>query len=136
MKVEILSNFIKSDSRGNLAVVEGSKNIPFDIKRVYYIWDYPKNIMRGAHAHYETRQAMICLKGSCKVTFDDAKSKKEIFLDSNKSILMIEPYVWHEMQSLSDDCMLIVFADKEYNESDYIRSYEDFLDIMKTGNAS
>jgi dTDP-4-dehydrorhamnose 3,5-epimerase-like enzyme len=135
MKIEILDNFVKSDPRGSLAVVEGMKNIPFDIKRVYYIWGFPKNVTRGAHAHHKTRQAMICLKGSCKVLFDDAKSKEEITLDANNSIVMIEPYQWHTMEALEDDCMLLVFADQEYNEADYIRSYDEFIDIMKT-NAS
>lgn len=132
MQIELLDNFVKSDSRGNLAVIEGLKNIPFEIKRVYYIWDFPKEVLRGAHAHHKTRQAMVCVKGSCQVFFDDASKKEEVILDSNNSILMIEPYQWHEMKSLTDECILLVLADALYDEADYIRSYEEFLDIMKT----
>ena len=131
MALETIQNFIKSDERGNLAVIEGLKNIPFEIKRIYYIWDFAKDTLRGAHAHHKTRQAMVCIKGAVQVFFDDGQKKEEIILDSNQSILMIEPYHWHEMKSLDDECILLVLADAAYDEKDYIRSYQNFLDLMK-----
>ena len=121
----------KGDDRGSLVALESAKNIPFEIKRVYYIFDTKSDVVRGLHAHKDLLQVMVCLKGSCRVVLDDGLITEEIELNSCDKGLVIEKMVWHEMYDFSADCVLLVLANEYYDESDYIRDYDDFLEIMK-----
>ena len=121
----------KGDDRGSLVALESNKNIPFEIKRVYYIFDTKSGVVRGLHAHKDLSQVMVCLKGSCRVLLDNGLITKEVELNSCDKGLVIERMVWHEMHDFSADCVLLVLANEYYDESDYIRNYDDFLEIMK-----
>lgn len=115
------------DSRGNLIALEAMKNIPINIQRVYYIWGLNKE-PRGFHAHRITKQVLICIQGSLELLFDDGKGmKKNIHLSSPSEGVFIDTWLWHEMHNFSDNCILVVLASHQYDESDYIRSYDKFL---------
>lgn len=114
------------DDRGSLVALEGNKNIPFSIKRVYYLFDLQSDIPRGFHAHKELIQVAVCVKGHCDILMDDGKSKEVVTLDSPDKGLLIDIMQWHEMQNFSDGCVLLVLASDYYCENDYIRSYDEF----------
>lgn len=116
----------KGDERGALVVVEQYKDIPIEIKRVYYMFDTLSGVRRGFHAHKKLTQIAITVKGSCKFLLDDGDRVEHVLLDSPTAGLIIEPMVWHEMYDYSDDCVLMVLADDYYNEDDYIRDYNQF----------
>lgn len=116
------------DERGSLVVLESDKNIPFDVKRIYYIYGAKPDIPRGFHAHKELSQIAFCLKGKCKMLMENGIDKEEVWLDQPNKGLLIPPMVWHEMHDFSDDCVLLVLASDFYDESDYIRKYDDFID--------
>lgn len=118
------------DERGLLVAIEENRHIPFNIKRVYYMYDTQEKVRRGYHAHKKTTQVAIVLKGSCKFLFDDGRTKQDISLDNPAIGLLIEPLMWHEMYDFSDDCILMVLADDFYDESDYIRNYDDFVKLV------
>jgi dTDP-4-dehydrorhamnose 3,5-epimerase-like enzyme len=117
------------DERGSLVAVEigMEKAVPFDIKRVYYIYHTAGGVSRGYHAHKKLKQVAICLAGKCRMVLDDGNSREEVWLDSPTKGLVIEDMVWREMHDFSQDCVLLVLASEHYDESDYIRSYEDFI---------
>lgn len=117
------------DERGALTVIESMNNIPFDIKRVFYIYGTASGIRRGFHAHYKTRQVLISVAGNCKVHLDNTKRKKEVELDSPTKALILEPNDWHEMYDFSPDCVLLVLASELYQAEDYIRNYDKFLEV-------
>lgn len=119
------------DARGNLVALEGNKNIPFSIKRVYYLFDLQSDIPRGFHAHKELVQVAVCVKGRCDILMDDGKNKEIVALDSPDKGLLIDVMQWHEMKNFSDDCVLLVLASDVYDEADYIRSYEQFQNEVK-----
>lgn len=120
---------ILGDNRGKLSVIESLVNIPFEVKRVFYIYDTKKDVRRGYHAHRKTRQALISVSGACKVYLDNTVRKDDIILDSPNKILILEPNDWHEMYDFSDDCVLLVLASELYDSKDYIRDYHEFLKI-------
>lgn len=122
---------IIGDNRGSLIALETFQNIPFDIKRVYYIFDTLSGVSRGFHAHRDLKQILVCVKGSCRILLDDGKHKKSITLDNPQTGLLIEDLVWHEMHDFSEDCVLLVLASEYYDESDYIRDYDNFLELVK-----
>jgi dTDP-4-dehydrorhamnose 3,5-epimerase-like enzyme len=126
MEVKIVDFEVNGDDRGLLVSLEQNKNIPFDIKRVYYIFDTKEGIRRGFHAHKNLKQVLVCISGSCKILLDNGKEKKEILLDSPKNGLLVDSVVWREMFDFSDNCVLMVVASELYNESDYIRDYREF----------
>ncbi|MEY0099055.1 sugar 3,4-ketoisomerase [Providencia stuartii] len=128
MKLANIINFNKlGDKRGSLVSLEQNKNIPFDIKRIYYIFDTKEGVSRGFHAHKNLQQIAICLKGSCRFLLDDGNTREEIILDSPDTGLYINNFIWREMHDFSEDCVLMVLASELYDESDYIRNYDDFL---------
>jgi dTDP-4-dehydrorhamnose 3,5-epimerase-like enzyme len=132
MKVEFVNFDIKGDNRGNLIAIEQLKNIPFEIQRVYYIFNTKEGVRRGFHAHKNLKQMAVCLSGSRKFLLDDGKEKiDEVVLDSSQKGLLIENMVWHEMYDFSVDCILLVLASEYYNENDYIRDYNEFLKECK-----
>ncbi len=130
MKINIRSI---GDERGSLIALESNINIPFDIKRVYYIFDTKNGVRRGFHAHKNLQQVLIAVAGSCKILLDDGKSnKQELLLNSPNQGLLIDSLLWREMFDFSTDCVLLVLASDYYNEDDYIRNYNDFLEYVKT----
>jgi len=114
------------DERGHLVAVESEMSIPFAIQRVYYIFDTKDGVERGFHAHKALRQVAISVIGSCEIVLDDGDSSETVLLDSPTKGLCIEPGVWRVMRDFSPDCVLLVFADQHYDESDYIRNYDEF----------
>ncbi|HHR6080931.1 TPA: sugar 3,4-ketoisomerase [Providencia alcalifaciens] len=115
------------DERGSLISLEQHKNIPFEVKRIYYIFGTKEGVSRGFHAHKNLEQVAICLKGSCRFLLDDGKNKEEIVLNDPSIGLYISNVTWREMHDFSEDCVLIVLASELYDESDYIRDYNEFL---------
>ena len=114
------------DDRGSLISLEQHKNIPFEVKRIYYIFGTKEGVSRGFHAHKNLEQVANCVKGSCRFLLDDGKNKEEIVLDDPSIGLYISNVTWREMHDFSEDCVLIVLASELYDESDYIRNYQDF----------
>ncbi|KTS25996.1 MULTISPECIES: sugar 3,4-ketoisomerase [Pantoea] len=131
MKVELLPLQIHGDERGSLVSLERDTNIPFEIRRVYYIFNTKKGVTRGYHAHKELKQVAIALKGSCEFLLDDGKERVKIFLNNPSQGLLIDSCIWREMSNFSEDCVLLILASHEYDESDYIRDYNYFIDVMK-----
>lgn len=115
------------DERGQLVAIEEGKDIPFRIMRVYYIFGTTKGITRGKHAHRTLEQILICIHGSCKVLLDNGYERKIVLLEKPYEGLYIANCTWREMFDFSDDCVLLVLASKHYDEADYIRDYEEFL---------
>lgn len=121
---------VLGDERGSLIAIEGNMDIPFTIKRIYYIFAVQNGMRRGFHAHRELKQVLICVSGSCKILLDDGQTKETILLDSPSRGLLIDKMLWREMYDFSPDAVLLVLASEHYSESDYIRDYEKFLDVV------
>ena len=119
------------DERGSLIAIEEGYNAPFDIKRVYYIFDTKEGVERGFHAHINLKQIAIAVKGSCTFVLDDGNTRNEVKLDTPNQGLLIEGLTWREMKDFSSDCVLVVLASEHYDESDYIRDYNKFLEMTK-----
>lgn len=115
------------DERGQLIAIETLKDIPFEVKRVYYIFDTKEGVRRGFHAHKSLQQILICVHGSCKIHLDNGAEKEEVLLDSPETGLYITSDTWREMYDFSPDAVLLVLASEHYTESDYIRNYDEFL---------
>ncbi|WP_270689641.1 sugar 3,4-ketoisomerase [Aeromonas sp. D3] len=118
---------VLGDERGSLVALQRNRNIPFEIKRVYYIYGTQKGVARGFHAHKELKQVAICLSGSCRFVMDDGVQKNEVILNSPSQGLLIDVMQWHEMYDFSEDCILLVLASDIYDEADYIRSYNEYI---------
>lgn len=118
------------DERGQLVSLEEDTDIPFKIKRVYFMYDTVDNVVRGHHAHKNLQQILFCVHGSCKVRLDNGKEKKVVPLEKPYEGLYIPNNMWREMFDFSPDAVLMVLASEVYNEDDYIRDYRDFLDFM------
>lgn len=124
------------DSRGQLVALEigKEKNIPFDIQRVYYIYNTGGGVSRGYHAHRNLNQVVICLSGSCVMVLDDGFDRKEILMQDPTRGLLIESFVWREMHHFSENCVLLVLASEHYDSNDYIRDYSYFKkEVMQRG---
>lgn len=119
------------DERGSLIALEENHNVPFDVKRVYYIFETKAGVRRGFHAHKNLKQIAICITGSCIFHLDDGQCKKDILLNSPTQGLFIDGLIWREMYDFSRDCVLMVLADSYFDDKDYIRNYDDFLKIVK-----
>ncbi|MBL0550672.1 WxcM-like domain-containing protein [Aeromonas caviae] len=129
--IKLIDFPVLGDERGSLLALEGNKNIPFDIKRVYYIYGTQNGVARGFHAHKELKQVAICLNGSCRFVMDNGIEKSDVVLNSPSQGLLIDTMQWHEMYDFSSDCILLVLASNVYDEADYIRNYDDFLTFAK-----
>ena len=121
---------ILGDERGSLIALEASKNIPFAIKRVYYIFGTKQDVARGFHAHKKLEQIAVCVSGRCRMVLDNGLTRESVWLDSPSKAIYIGSMLWHEMHDFSADCVLLVLASEYYDESDYIRNYEDFLECI------
>lgn len=130
MDIKLIQFQSHGDDRGSLVSLEENKNIPFDIKRVYYLFNTKNKVRRGFHAHRKLKQLAIVLKGSCRFELDDGNEKIELLLDNPAQGLYIESFVWREMFDFSEDCVLMVLADSVYDEGDYIRDYEEFMRLV------
>ena len=122
---------IIGDNRGSLISIESKIDVPFEIKRVYYIFGNKNNVRRGFHAHKNLQQVLIAVAGSCKILLDNGKNKQEVLLDLPSKGLLIKDCMWREMFDFSSDCVLLVLANEHYDENDYIRDYNQFLDLWK-----
>lgn len=116
-----------SDRKGNLTVVENGQTLPFDVKRVYYLYDVPGGENRGAHAHKELSQLIIAASGSFTVTLDDGKSKRSFFLNRPYQGLYVKPGMWRDLEDFSSGAVCMVLASDVYKKDDYIRDYNEFL---------
>jgi oxalate decarboxylase/phosphoglucose isomerase-like protein (cupin superfamily) len=121
------------DPRGNLTFVEGGSHIPFDILRVYYLYDVPGGSERGGHAHKELHQFIIAMSGSFDIVLDDGKNKKRIHLCRSYYGLYVPPMIWREIDNFSTSSVCMVLASNRYEESDYYRDYEEFLRARALG---
>lgn len=128
---ELIEFDVIGDDRGNLVSLESFKNIPFDIKRVYYIFETKHEVERGFHAHINLEQVAICLSGSVDFILDNGQSRKTVLLDSRSKGILIKGLIWREMKNFSKDAVVVVIANNYYDESDYIRDYHKFLASVK-----
>ena len=111
---------------GNITVIENRKSIPFDIKRIYYLYDIPGGEKRGGHAHKELRQLIVAASGSFTVLLDDGINKKIVHLNRPNYGLLVVPGIWRELEDFSSGAICLVLASLKYSESDYIRIYDEF----------
>ena len=118
------------DDRGSLVALESSKTVPFDIKRVYYIFGTQPGVARGFHAHRKLQQVAVCVTGKCRMILDDGIHREEAWLDSPTKGLIIGDRIWREMHDFSSDCVLLVLASEYYDEADYIRDYAHFKECI------
>jgi hypothetical protein len=120
-----------SDRKGNLSVVQNGDTIPFDVKRVYYLYDVPGGESRGAHAHKELSQLIIAASGSFTVTLDDGKVKRSFLLNRPYQGLLVVPGIWRDLDDFSSGSVCMVLASHPYDKEDYIRNYDEFLEYKK-----
>lgn len=118
------------DDRGSLVALEANKSIPFDIKRLYYIFGTKEGVSRGFHAHRNLKQVAVCVTGACRFVLDNGKAREQITLDTSTTGLVIEDLTWREMHDFTPDCVLMVLASEYYDETDYIRDYQEFLKVV------
>jgi hypothetical protein len=128
--MSITEHRIFGDSRGHLVAIEGFVDVPFEVKRVFYIYGAGPETTRGHHSHHQTRQYLISINGSCRVTLDDGKQKITYDLDRPNVGLLQDSRVWGTMQDFSSDCVLLVLASEHFVEADYIRDYDEFLKVV------
>lgn len=131
MEIKLIQLQTHGDDRGSLVALEEGENIPFHIKRVYYMFKTKHGIHRGFHAHKKLKQVAIAVRGSCRFILDDGSERIEILLDNPSQGLLIESFMWREMCDFSDDCVLMVLADSLYDESDYVRDYSEFMSAVR-----
>lgn len=122
---------IHGDERGSLIALESCKNVPFDIRRVYFLYGTKAGVRRGFHAHKDLMQIAVVVHGACSFLLDDGVRQVNLDLSEPNTGLLIEPMIWHEMYDFSDDCVLMVLASDFYDEKDYIRNYEEFIEGCK-----
>ena len=120
-----------ADPRGNLTFVEGGQHIPFDIKRVYYLYDVPGGAERGGHAHKELSQLIIAMSGSFDVVLDDGVEKRTFHLNRSYYGLYICPMIWRELTNFSSGSVCLVLASNYFDEDDYYRNYDNFISDVK-----
>ena len=132
MQDKIINFKVMGDERGSLIALEENHNVPFDVKRVFYIYGTRGGVSRGQHSHYKTKQLLIAVNGGCIVTLDDGRNKKETYTLNKPNVgLLQDELIWGSMHDFSHDCVLMVLADSYYDDKDYIRNYADFLKVVK-----
>lgn len=120
-----------SDRKGNLSVVENGKTLPFDVKRVYYLYDVPGGENRGSHAHRKLEQLIVAASGSFRVTLDDGNVKRSFVLNRPYQGLYVKPGMWRDLEDFSSGAVCLVLASEPYDPNDYIRDYNDFVKYRK-----
>ena len=133
MNYRLIDMKVFGDERGKLISLEGNKNIPFDIKRVYWIFDTAPDQDRGMHAHKNLEQIIVAIDGACQFVLDDGKTRETIWLNRPDVGLYIGKNMWREMKNFSYGCKLMVLASKYYDEKEYIRNYDEFLKEVNNG---
>ena len=131
MNYKIIDMDVHGDNRGKLIAIESNRNIPFCIKRVYWIYDTLPNEERGHHSHPDMEQVVVAINGSCKFELDDGITKKSIVLNRPDKGLYIGKNIWRVMKNFSYGCKLMVLASDYYDEKEYIRDYDEFLRSAK-----
>ena len=131
MITEIQEFKVLGDHRGQLIALEENRQIPFEVKRVFYIYGTQEGVPRGNHSHYKTKQFLVAVHGSCKVTLDNGKEKSTFDLNEPNIGLFQDALIWGTMHDFSPDCVLMVLADAYYDASDYITDYDKFLEVVK-----
>jgi dTDP-4-dehydrorhamnose 3,5-epimerase-like enzyme len=126
MKPTLINFKPLGDERGSLIAIEAGKTVPFDVRRVYYIFATKEGVERGFHAHKALNQVAVAVTGSCEMVLDDGATRTTVLMDSSQKGVLIGPGIWRVMRNFSSDCVLLVLADQHYNEADYIRDYEEF----------
>ena len=134
MKIQKISFQQRGDDRGCLSVAEFGKELPFSVKRIYYIYNVIDGKRRGYHAHKKLQQIIFCISGKCNVMLTDGKEKVNLLLDKPYEAIYINDCIWREMYDFSEDAVLLVLASEIYDESDYIRDYDSFLQYRKNLN--
>ncbi|HQS71920.1 MAG TPA: FdtA/QdtA family cupin domain-containing protein [Sulfurovum sp.] len=129
MQDKIINFKVMGDERGSLIAFEENHNVPFDIKRVFYIYGTQEGVPRGQHSHFKTKELLVAINGGCKVTLDDGQKKETYTLNKPNVGLFKDALIWVAMHDFSQDCILMVLADTYYEDSDYIRDYDQFLEI-------
>ena len=124
---------VHSDPRGDLTFVEGGRHLPFDIARVYYLYNVPVDSVRGGHAHRELEQVIFALSGSFRVTVDDGTNRAEVWLNNPRQGLHINRLVWRELDRFSQGSVCMVLASMRYDEADYYRDYDEFMAAARVG---
>ena len=133
MNYRVIDFDVHGDSRGKLVALENNKEIPFEVKRVYYMFDTLPNESRGFHAHKNLEQIIIAMDGSCRFILDDGKKREQVLLNRPDVGLYIGKNMWREMHDFSYGCKLVVLASEFYDEKEYIRDYDEFLESIKNG---
>ena len=127
----VISLPVVSDPRGDLTFVEGGNHVPFQIRRVYYLYNVPVDSERGGHAHYDLEQVIFALSGSFRITVDDGFDRSEYWLRDPRSGLYVSRMIWREMDAFSQGAVCMVLASQPYLEADYIRDYEEYLRVVR-----
>ena len=122
---------VVEDERGKLVPIEGARDVPFEIARVYYLYEVVPGTERGFHAHRELQQWAVCLAGACTMTVDNGIQRHDVRLDSPDKGLFIGPLIWHEMRDFASGTVLMVLASAPYDEADYIREHDRFLALAR-----
>ncbi len=125
---------VKTESMGTLSFFEAKRDVPFEIKRIYYIYSAPEGTERGGHAHRKLKQILFCPFGKIEIVLDNGFERESVLLDSPSKGLIIGPGIWREMLWRKENSVLCVAASEYYNENDYIRDYEEFLIYEKETN--
>lgn len=125
----------RDEGRGVLVAIEGGRDVPFAIKRVYTLQKLTADAVRGGHAHQVLRQVIVCLAGSCFIDLDDGEDTQVVSLDNLGKGLLLEPMVWHELRRFSPDCVLMVLASEHYDDADYIHDRVEFRQRAKAARA-
>jgi len=131
MEVKLYDFPPHGDDRGQLIAIEEMQDIPFDVKRIYYIYDTLPGVRRGFHAHRNLQQILICVSGSCKIHLDNGFDTAEVLLDKPNVGLYISNDMWREMYDFSEGAVLLVLASQYYDEADYIRNYDAFIEMVR-----
>ncbi|MEI8216425.1 MAG: FdtA/QdtA family cupin domain-containing protein [Eubacteriales bacterium] len=120
-----------TDPRGNLSFIESGRHLPFDIKRIYYLYDIPEGESRGGHAHKNLQQLIIAIAGSFDVILDDGNDKKVFNLNQSNMGLYIQSMMWRELVNFSSNSVCLVLASEYYSEDDYFRNYDEFIKVIQ-----
>lgn len=121
-----------TDPRGNLTFIESGRHVPFECRRVYYLYDVPGGEGRGGHAHRALQALIVAASGSFEVTVDDGVRRRTFFLNRSYTGLYVPPMVWRELADFSSGSVALVLASDHYAESDYVRDYDDFVRVART----
>lgn len=135
MDIDIIKLQVHGDDRGGLVALEENVNVPFTVKRVYYLIDTKKDVQRGHHAHRLLTQLVIAVRGSCRFLLDNGFERRTLTLDDPTRGLLLRPGLWREMFDFSEDCVLMILADRLYDETDYIRDYDAFRHYARQGQS-